>query len=145
MSKQVYYEDIDVGTELTSLKKHITLRQLVLWATASNDIYELHYDRDFARSQGLKDPIVHGRLKAAFLGQLVTDYISPKGMLKKLSVRYLKMDYVDEDIVCKGKVTKKYQAEGQNLVECELWTENPSGDKTTSGMATFSLPAKDKR
>ena len=144
MAKQIYYEDVDVGTELPPLKKHVTLRQLVMWAGASEDIYELHYDRDFARSQGLRNPILHGRLKAAFLSQLVTDWIGAKGMLKKLTIRYLKMDYVDEDIICKGKVTKKYQHEGQNLVECDLWAENPAGESTTSGVAICTLPAKAK-
>ena len=144
MNKQIYYEDLDVGAEVTHLKKHVTLKQLVLWAGASEDIYELHYDRDLARSQGLRNPILHGRLKAAFLSQLVTDWIGAKGMLKKLTIRYQKMDYVDEDIVCKGKVTKKYQHEGQNLVECDLWTENPAGETTTTGTAVVSLSSRAK-
>lgn len=136
--------DYPVGTEVTSLKKHLTLKQLVLWAGATDDIYELHYDRDFARSQGLPNPILHGRLKAAFLSQLVTDWIGAKGMLKKLTIRYQKMDYVDEDIVCKGKVVKKYQQDGQNLVECDLWTENTAGETTTTGTALVSLPLRAK-
>ncbi len=50
-----------------TLEKRPGLRQLVMYAGASEDYYEVHYDRDFARTQGLPDAIVHGALKSGFL------------------------------------------------------------------------------
>ena len=49
------------------------------------------------------------------------------------------MDYPNEDILCKGTVTKKYEDNGEKLVDLEIWTENPKGQKTTPGFATVSL------
>lgn len=82
MAEQPYYEDIEEDTELPCLSKHPTTRQLVKWAGASGDYYEVHYDKDFAQSKGLPGVIIQGRLKAAFLGQLMTDWIGEQGTWK---------------------------------------------------------------
>ena len=103
MGGQVFYEDVEVGLEIPTLTKHPTTRQLVKWAGASGDFYEVHYDKDFAKSQGLDGVILHGRLKAAFLGEMITDWIGAEGILEKLSCQYRGMDIPDEDFVCKGK------------------------------------------
>jgi acyl dehydratase len=142
MGRRVFYEDVNEGTEIPALSKHPTTRQLVMWAGGSGDFYELHYDKDFARSQGLEGVIVHGRLKLAFIGQLITDWIGTEGLLKKLTCQYRGMDRPDQDIIVKGKVTKKYRKNGEHWVELDIWTENPTGEKTTVGTAAVVLPPK---
>ncbi|MFC1967827.1 MaoC/PaaZ C-terminal domain-containing protein [Chloroflexota bacterium] len=142
MSKQLFYEDVGVGTEVTPLVKHPTTQQLVKWAGASEDFYQIHYDKDFAQANGLPGVIVHGRLKAAFLGQLVVDWIGEQGVLKELSCTYRAMDVPGEDLTCKGKVTKKYVENDEHCVACEIWVENAKGEKTTQGMAVARLPSK---
>ncbi len=142
MAKQIFYEDIEEGAEIPALTKHITRRQLVMWAGASGDYYELHYDKDFAQSTGVPDVLVHGRLKAALLGQLITDWIGEEGRLTKLSCSYRGMDLPGEDLLCKGKVTKKYVKDGEHYIECEVWTQNPKGERTTPGTATIVLPSR---
>ena len=52
MASQPYYEDIEVPYEIPPLVKLPSTRQLVKWAFASGDYYEIHYDKDFAQSQG---------------------------------------------------------------------------------------------
>jgi hypothetical protein len=49
------------------------------------------------------------------------------------------MDYPNQDITCKGVVTKKYEEDGKKLVDLDIWTENPEGQKTTPGFATVEL------
>jgi acyl dehydratase len=142
MAKQLYYEDVEVGMELPTLVKCPSSRQLVMWAGASGDYYEAHYDKDFAQGVGLPGTIVHGRLKAAFLAQLITDWIGDEGFLKKLSCQYRGMDFPAQEIRCKGKVTKKYLQDDEHYVECEIWTENPKGEKTTPGTAVAILPSR---
>ena len=92
MSTQPYLDDAAAGTELPALVKEPTTRQLVMYAGASGDFYEIHYDKDFAAEQGLPGVILHGALKSAYLGQLVTDWAGAEGRLLSLSVRYREMD-----------------------------------------------------
>lgn len=139
---QVYYEDVKEGSDIPTLEKTPTTRTLVMWAGASGDFFELHYDKEFAKSMGFPNVLVHGRLEAAFLTQLLTDWIGDKGEVKKMSVQYRGNAFPGDKLLCKGKVTKKYVQDGQNLVELEIWVENPSGQKITPGTAVVALPSK---
>ena len=79
MNRQLYWEDVEVGTEITPLPKIATTAMLVRWAGASGDFNPLHYDKTFAESAGVGQPIVHGALKRQWLIQLVTDWIGNQG------------------------------------------------------------------
>ena len=142
MSQQVYYDDVSVGDEIPALRKHPTRRQLVMWAGASEDYYEIHYDTGFARKNQLDDVIVHGRLKAAFLGELLTTWVGPDGDLKSMSCRYKGTDPADDDMVLRATVSDKRVEGLDHLVDLSIWSERSDGTKTTQGTATVSLPEK---
>ncbi|MFC1967816.1 MaoC/PaaZ C-terminal domain-containing protein [Chloroflexota bacterium] len=142
MTEQIFYEDIEAGTEMPALIKHPSTRQLVKWAGASGDYYELHYDKDFAQRAKLPGVIVHGMLQMSFLGQLMTDWIGNEGTLKKMNCNFTAMLSPGADVACKGRVSKKHVEGGEHLVECELWLENSKGEKTTQGTAVVALPSK---
>ena len=139
---QLYFEDVNVGDEVTPIQKNASSQQLVKYAGASGDYYQIHYDDGFARNNGLDGIIIHGALKNAFLGQLVTDWMGPHGQLKKLSVSYRAMDFPNEDLVCSGTVTGKRVEGGAGIVECEIALHNAAGKATTPGKAIVSLPMR---
>ncbi|NQW23269.1 MAG: dehydratase [SAR202 cluster bacterium] len=142
MAEQVYWDDVKEGTELTPVVKNPTTQQLVKYAGASGDYYQIHYDQDFAKSNNLDGVILHGALKNAFLGHLVTKWMGPQGDLKRLACQYRGMDMPGSPVTAKGLVTRKYQKQGANLVDCEIWLENKDGEKTTPGSATVALPVR---
>ena len=137
--KQFYFEDVEVGFAIPALEKHPTTQQLVKYAGASGDFYQIHYDKDFALKNHLPGVILHGALKNAFLGQLMTDFAGDLGWLRKLSVQYRGMDQPGTPVVCKGKVVKKYVDGGKPSVDCE------SGPRPTAngspGSARFCPPS----
>ena len=153
MSKQLYWEDVKVDSEVTTLPKVATSQMLVKWAGASGDLNPLHYENAFAASSGVGKPIIHGALKRQWLIQLMTDWIGEEGTLKKFSCQYRAMDYPramktmteaeeGETWQCKGKVTKKYVENGEHYVDCNIWVENGKGEVTTQGKATVVLPPR---
>jgi len=124
-----------VGDEIPELVKHPTTRQLVQYAGAQGDFYEIHYDQDYARSVALPGVILHGLLKAAFLGQLVTDWLGDRGTLQSFEVSYRGIDQPGRPYVCRGRVTK---ADGDR-VDLEVWGEDTEGKKTTVGSASVKM------
>ena len=142
MYEQLYFEDVEEGMELPTVEKNPTTQQLVKYAGASGDYYQIHYDQGFAEANGLPNVILHGALKNAFLGHLMTNWVGEHGTLRKLSAQYRGMDVPGTPIYAKGVVTKKYVENGENLVECDIWLENHKGEKTTPGSALVALPAK---
>jgi acyl dehydratase len=138
---QTYFEDVTVGQEI-ELKIVPSTQQLVQWAAGSGDFYQIHYDVEFARSTGLPGIIVHGALKHALLGRMLHEWVGHGGKIKKWSVSYRGMDYPGQEMTCKGVVTAMRQEGGENLVDLDIWTANPEGQKTTPGTATVALPTR---
>jgi acyl dehydratase len=142
MHPQFHYEDVEVGSEIPSLEKNPTTQQLVKYAGASGDFYQIHYDKDYALGNGLPGVIIHGALKNAFLGQLMTDFAGAQGTLRRLAVQYRGMDQPGEKLIARGRVTRKAVEGGEHVVECEIWLENSKGDKNTTGTAIVVLPTR---
>ena len=144
MAESIFYEDIEVGSGIPALVKYPTTMQLVKYASASGDYYQIHYDKDFAIANGLTGVIVHGWLTLSFLGQMLTDWLGEGGVLVKLNGSYRGINKVNEDIICNGKVTKKYVEESKHYARVEIWAENPQGGKTVTGSAVVMLPSREK-
>ena len=126
---------LEVDQALPEQVKHPTTRQLVQYAGAQGDFYEIHYDQAFAQGVGLPGVILHGLLKAGFLGQLVTDWLGDRGTLKTFEVSYRYIDQPGHPYRCRGRVTR---TEG-NQVELEVWGEDSAGNRTTVGTATVEM------
>ena len=142
MAEQVYYEDIEAGSEIPALVKRPDTMQLVKFAGASGDYYQIHYDKDFALASGLPGVIVHGWLTLSFLGQVLTDWLGEKGTPVELNGSYRGVKLVPAGIICGGKVTRKYEEDGRQLARVEIWAENPRGEKTVTGQAVVALPSR---
>lgn len=142
MTKKLFWEDVEVGTEIPPLEKKPTSQQLVRWAGASGDFYQIHYDKDYALDNNLPGIIVHGALKSAWLGQLLGDWVGESGTIKKYGCSYRGMDVPGDTLTCKGTVVRKYIESDEHCVECEIWLENSQGQKTTPGTTVVVLPSK---
>ncbi len=141
--KQLYFDDVEVGMSLPSLTKSITLVIILKWGAAVNDYGPHHYDRQFANQMlGLPDVIAHGPLNAAFLAQLVTNWMGGEGFLKKHYSEMRGNVFPGDTMTFRGKVINKYVDHGENLVECESWAENQKGRRVTLGKSIVSLPSR---
>lgn len=154
LKQQLYWEDVEVGTEIPELPKIAETQMLVKWAGASGDFHPQHYDYEFAQKQGIGGIIVHGLLKHAWLIQLVTGWMGERGTLTKFSCQYRGLDYprimknmnepVDGEIwMCKGKVINKYKDGDNHYVDLEIGVTNGQGQITTPGTATITLPSRE--
>ena len=139
---QVYFEDVSPGQEIPKLAQNCDSQRLVLWAAGSGDYYQIHYDKDFAQNTGLPERIAHGALKHALLGRLLDEWAGDGGRVRRVACSYRGMDMIDKDVVCRGVITGKRQENGANVVDLEVWTEDPDGKKTTPGTAVVELPSK---
>lgn len=132
---------VAVGDQLPTVRKVPTTRQLVMFAGASGDFYEIHYDNAVAIESGLPGVIVHGYLKMAWLGELVTSWAGPDAFVSDVDVSYRGTDLPNDDYLLQGRVTAVAAAEASTSVELEIWGEGAGGKKTTIGTATVQLPA----
>jgi acyl dehydratase len=133
------FTTIAVGDELPPLTKTLDRLDLVRYAAGSGDFNPLHYDPDFPQTREIGDNIVHGRLKYAALGQLVSGWLRHRGFVRRISASYRGMDRRGAAFTCCGRVTGVREEHGRRIVELELWTQDADGRRTTEGSAEVAL------
>ncbi|MBM3149360.1 MAG: hypothetical protein FJZ88_04940, partial [Chloroflexi bacterium] len=93
---------------------------------------------------GLPGAIAMGIQTCCWLGHLTTNWMGDDGFLKSLGAQCRDIICVGDTTWCKGKVTRKYVANNEHLVDCEVWAENQYGKITTPGHATIVLPSREQ-
>ncbi len=137
-----YFEDVREAETLPPLAKCPTQRHLVMYAGASGNYLEYHYDREHAVRLGMPGVILHGNLKVAYLGQLVTDWIGTHATVLKLAARIEGMDLLGDTCVASGTVKRKIIEAGIGKVELDLQLCAPGGRRTATGSAVAALPLR---
>lgn len=141
--QQLFFEDVNVEDHIPVQEKHPNTKQLFMYSAISWNVHRIHYDEEYAKKEEHPTVLVHGPLQGAFLGQFMTDWISPGGTLKKLAYSNRGRAFPDEPYRMKGRITGKRIDGEQHLVECEIWGENQAGDRLATGSATVVLPSRE--
>ena len=135
----VNYDSINVGDLIPPLTKEpITQTQLVRYSGASGDFNPIHTVPEYAREAGLDGTIAHGMLVMGILGQMVAAWAGVMAV-KKYGVSFKGMTRPGDVLTASGEVKKKYEHEGENLIDCSVKIEDQSGDVKVEGKVTISL------
>ncbi|MDD5191365.1 MAG: MaoC/PaaZ C-terminal domain-containing protein [Dehalococcoidales bacterium] len=128
--------EIRIGQNIPGLAKGpVRVRQLVMFSAATGEFVDIHYDKDFALKAGLPDVIIQGTYKTAIICQMLKDWAGSTRTIKRVNVRHLGMDVVNNTLTAGGKVTKIED----NRVECEVWIDNQLGQRTVFGTASLVI------
>jgi acyl dehydratase len=104
----------------------------------------VHWDQEWARRAGNPAIYDYGRMRETWLVHLCTDWMGDDAWLWKLDCQFRKFNYVGDTHWMRGRVTRKFLAEGDRpAVDLDIWGENQRGDTTTPGHATILLPSRD--
>jgi acyl dehydratase len=133
------FDSVNVGDVLPPLAlPPLTRAMLALFAGASGDHNPIHIDSDAAHEVGLPDVIGHGMLTMSWLGRLLTSW-APQRDLREFGVRFTAITRVGERITCTGRVTKKLERDGEQLVQIEVKAANDAGEVKVAGDAFIAL------
>lgn len=145
------YSDIEIGTDMPEfVTVPLSRTHLVRYAGASGDFNPIHHDQTFVNMVGMKNIIAHGMLIMGVVGEAITSWIGNRN-LKKFNVRFLSMtepmDWDDLEntrdratIKISGKVTNKYEGNGEKTIQCDLIAQDALGSKKLSGFFIARLP-----
>ena len=136
---QLFFEEVDDGAEIPSSVDKVNLVQLIRYSAATWNFFRLHLEKEFAQKQGFRDANIPAPLYGAFLAKMMTNWIGNQGKLRRLAYQVRVMSFPGDALICKGRVVKKYQEAGDNLVDCDIWIENQDGVKVSPASATVSL------
>lgn len=145
------YDDIKVGDAIPAYTSApITRTNLVHYAGASGDFNPLHHDNTFIKTIGMERVIAHGMLIMGIAGEAITAWIDNK-YLRKFNVRFLGMtepaDLHDLEntkqratITVTGKITKKFEENGEKKIQCDIVAKDALGGTKLLGFFIAALP-----
>ena len=111
---------------------------LVKYAKASGDFNPIHFDKEFAKTMGLDNVIVHGMLIMAHLGKSIANSNSVS-FLKQFSVQFCSITRLEEKLIFKGKVSKIEKNNQKKIITLKLKVLNLSDEVKILGKMIFLI------
>ncbi|HJN92239.1 MAG TPA: acyl dehydratase [Dehalococcoidia bacterium] len=144
-TKQLYFEDVSIGDEVTPLVKGpMSPLHLMRWSAAIENWHRIHYDETFSKEHdGLPERLVNGSWKQHVLVQMMKDWVGLGGWLWKIGFQFRAMDVVWSTVTAWGRVVDTRRVGDFGVVECEIGMRNEEGQESTPGTATVVLPLRD--
>jgi len=137
-----YWEDVKEGDALPEMKvEKLTRTDFVKYAGASGDFNPIHHDQTFAEASGNPTVFAMGMLNAGILSRMVTAFAG-RPNVRRYKVRFATRAWPGDDVICRGRVTRKVVQGSERLVEGELEAVNQKGETLISGSFVAALPSR---
>ncbi|SEN04449.1 MaoC like domain-containing protein [Mesobacillus persicus] len=139
VSSTVTWDEVDVGYQLPVHEREITAALIVGGAiSATHDYAEVHHDYHAARKAGADNVFMNILTTNGLIGKYLTDWAGPTAKLKSITLRLAVPNYPGDVMTMSGKVSEKYEKDGEHLVEVEFGGKNSLGYHA-SGKAVVAL------
>ena len=143
--EQVFFDDVKPGDELPAREYGpLTIADTVRWAGLQENWQHLHFDRDHVRlNNGLRTFIASGAYRQALLMRTLTDWVAPRGMLRKLSLRHTYSTFEGDTMRFVVRVAEKSPHLADPWINCAVQGMNQEGRQILSGHCTLLLPCRE--
>ena len=137
-----YWEDVKEGDALAEVRvTKLTRTDFVQYAGASGDFNPIHHDQTFAEASGNPTVFAMGMLNASILSRVVTGFAG-RPNVRRYKVRFATRAWPGDDVICRGRVTRKLVQGAEKLVEGEVEAVNQKGETLISGSFVAALPSR---
>lgn len=143
--QQVYWDDISLGDELPPQEFPLSAFRLVMAAGSNRDFNSIHHNTEYAQSTGAPEMYANNFFLQGMWEKTVRNYIGLGGVIKSLKgFRMSSFNIVGDTVRTKGKVKSKWQENGENFLELEVWSENATGISVGPGTIVATVPNHEK-
>ena len=129
--ESINFERVQAGQALPELVIDITAKLIVGSAIATRDYQDVHHDKARARELGSKDVFMNILASNGLVGRYITDWSGPESILKSVKIRLGAPNYPGDKMTMTGAVARKWEEDGEKLVEVDLVGANSLGDHVT--------------
>jgi acyl dehydratase len=132
--------ELQVGLLLPEVKRHITQRNINLYAQASRDFNPIHINAEFAEKSAAGGTIAHGMLNLAFCSQMMTQAFGKNWLENgRFNIRFKLPARPGDDLTVQGKIEKILAENDHITVNCSVLCANQKGETIISGEAIVRL------
>jgi hypothetical protein len=149
-----YYEDVQTGDELPSIKYDFYIMDIVAQAAAVRIGIEYPQERGGMgchwhyhpvtcfQVRGLPLPFDYGQMRYTWATRLLTDWAGDNAWPWKIILQARKPIFAGDVTLVKGKIAKKYVMDDRHCVDIDVWFENQRNENSVKGTCTMILPSK---
>ena len=144
MSEKVYWEDVEVGQEITPWSRKTDFMHWNRYAAVNDEFVYIHMDDEAGRAAlNEQGAFGMGNLRFAYLHNMLRDWAGDEAQVRKLGCQYRSINQKDDVLTCVGTITGKRVENGEHLVDLTVDVRNQEGKSTAPGEATVALPSRD--
>ena len=137
-----YWDEVQEGEALPEIRvEKLTRTDFVRYAGASGDFNPIHHDQTFAEASGNPTVFAMGMLNAGILSRVVTAFVG-RPAVRRYRVRFATRAWPGDDVICTGKVTRKFEVDGEARIEGHLQAVNQKGEALITGSFEAALPRR---
>lgn len=142
-SQTLYWDDVKEGDEVPPVSLVVTVQRLVIEAGGNRDFQPIHHDTVLTQKSGVEEMYMNNVFIQATWERTVREYIGVGGRIRKVGpFRMNIFNQAGFTVVTQGKVTKKWQQDGENWVELNIVSVNDRGVGVGPGPVTVTLPSR---
>ena len=129
------WDELTEGAEREITMGPLTRTDFVRFAGANGDFNPNHHDDTYAASSGFPTSFAQGMLQGGYAGKLLSEWVGP-GALRTFRIRFSTQAWPGDMVICKAKVIRRYEEEGERRVEIEAEAVNQDGAPLIKAHAT---------
>jgi hypothetical protein len=140
--KTLCFEDVHEGDDLPVVRMPITVTRCAYLASATRDFSPQHHNRDYAQNRSkTKDMFLNTPFIQGMVARTLTDWGGPSAEIRRIKIAMKGNICAGDELIIQGKVTNKYQENGENRVDVDFAVCTQNG-QATSAKGTLALPLR---
>jgi hydroxyacyl-ACP dehydratase HTD2-like protein with hotdog domain len=143
MNAQRFFEDVEVGAVVPPLVNTPTAVTLFRFSAVTWNAHRIHYDREYAQTEGHPGVLVQAHMHGAWLTRMLTDWMGPRGRLLSIEWKNRRRAMPSDVLTCTGAVTGKLREGGTGKLHLDITETNQNGEVCASGKAQVALPLRE--
>jgi len=139
MSRQMVFEDRREGQEIPPYRVTVSKVQMMMYAAATWNPNQLHWDSDFCMKRGFAAANIAGPMFGDYLAEMLVKWAGDPSRLRSLEYINRNMAFPGDALTCRGKVQERRRPGNTELIDCRVWVENQKGGVLVQGSALVLL------
>ena len=140
--KRINPNNIEIDQEIPPFKVKIEKKVYGKYNRLIHEINPLHFNLKYAQKLGFDNIVIAGNFLFSFITKWIINWIDDINVISKISIKFGKPVYINEEIVHKGKVVEIQNLDNKKIVMCEYLVEKLNRETVMNGIIKLDFLKK---
>jgi hypothetical protein len=110
------------------------------YAAVNDEFVDIHMDDGAGQAAGYPGAFGMGNLQWAYLHNMLRDWVGDEGRIVRMACQFRGPNLRNTVVTARGTVTAVHAADGETVIDLDVWTETEASGKVAVGTATVAVP-----